>query len=110
MTRLQQEDYVYELIVEERIKRNMCQKTGLPDGTTMLVPTATFFLGVEKTPKATEDFSESLVQQMVTFMEAEDKTVQTRYSENISGWDLTFHKTEEKRTKTIFQCASTRGK
>ena len=40
---------------------------------------------VEKTPKATEDFSESLVQQMVTFMEAEDKTVQTRYSENISG-------------------------
>ena len=65
---------------------------------------------VEKTPKATEDFSESLVQQMVTFMEAEDKFVQTRYSENISGWDLTFHKTEEKRTKTIFQCASTRGK
>ena len=50
---------------------------------------------VEKTSRTTEDFSESLVEKMVAFMEAEDKTIHTLYSKNISGWRLTFKKTEE---------------
>ena len=47
---------------------------------------------------------------MVTFMEAKDKTAQTRYSENISGWDLTFHKTEEKKDEDKIPVCLNKGK
>ena len=55
---------------------------------------------LEKTPDAIVDFSPPFVQQIVKFMEDNDD-VQTRYSVDISGWNLTFMRTEAtEETKT----------